>query len=77
MLRCSRCTWEAADTVDAEHINEYRKRLDLRVSEQARSTELQLPLELATYVPQKLLLKDYQIEGGVTHLAAPVECEYW
>lgn len=57
------CTWEAADTVDAKHINEYHQRLDLRVSGQMRSTELPLPLELAAYVPPDLLLKDYQIEG--------------
>lgn len=45
-------------------MQEYRKRLGLRVAGKARSQALELPLQLEAYVPQKLLLKDYQIEGG-------------
>lgn len=58
-----RCTWEAADSVDAKHVKEYRQRLGLRASGKAKSKALELPLQLAPYVPPKLVLKDYQIEG--------------
>lgn len=65
-----RCTWEAADSVDAKFVKEYRKRLGIRATAEAKAKapHLQLPLQLQSYVPPKLLLKDYQIDGGACYV---------
>lgn len=52
--------------MDAKFVKEYRKRLGIRAAAEvnAKAPHLQLPLQLQSYVPPKLLLKDYQIDGG-------------
>lgn len=52
--------------MDAKFVREYRARLGLRATEKAnaKAVQLKLPLQLQSYVPAKLVLKDYQIDGG-------------
>lgn len=70
-----RCTWEAADTVDAKHVKDYERRLELRVGGKARARALKLPLALPNYVPPGMELKDYQHDGApCSHLHLHMCC---
>jgi hypothetical protein len=72
--------------VDAKFVKEYRKRLGIRVTAEAnaKAPHLPLPLQLQSYVPPKLLLKDYQIDGEACyvlhacqhHKGSSVTCRY-